>query len=209
MADNDKAKSDCSANEADKAADPAGQSKPSATVRDPEAVLAQNAELLKELKELKKWKAKADQADADRETAKKKDEGKFNEIIAEKEAALAARDAILKRKEISLLMQKHNLQDPDYVDILLSRVEFDESFTAQNADEIFAALKKEKPFLFGEPATKSAPPKTDTAKPVSIKPGHVFTRAEINRLMLTEQGRAVLRENKSELDRQWAAGLVK
>lgn len=181
-------------------------------VRDPEAVLAHNAELLGELQAARAKLRKHEEADAARVEAQKKQEGKYEEIIAARDEALRQRAETLKAKEVSLLMQRHGLIDPDYVAILSSRIEFDDEFSAVNADKIFEDLKKEKPFLFSSEKSASAKraPGVSSAQAASgIKPGHVFTRAEIRTLMESESGRAVLRENKAELDRQWAAGLVK
>lgn len=184
---------------------PAGKSEQVAPVRDPEAVLAHNGELQKELKSIKAKLRQFEDAENARAEAKKKDEGKFQELLSEKDAALAKSADILKRKEVALLMQRYGLIDPEYASILTGKIEFGEDFEAQNADEVFAELKKSKPYLFGEPAsTKRAPGTSSAQAAVSVKAGHVFTRAEIMALTrMGEKGRAILRENKEEIDRQW------
>lgn len=126
-----------------------------------------------ENKKLKaKLKAFEDQTETQRQ-AKLKEDGKFQELIIEKDQKLSKMTEGIKLKEVQLLLSRSGVRDPEYALILMNRIEFDENLSIANADQVIADLKEKKPFLFGEePAAQ--PPKPTVTAPGNIpgfKPG--------------------------------------
>jgi len=159
----------------------------------------------KTINELKTVKGKLTKVNKEIEDATEKsltEQSKFEDLFKAEKSKSEAKDEKLKLKETKILMQAEGIQDLDYAEILIKKLEFDENLEAANAKEIFDDLKEKKPYLFGE--TKQVLP-TDTQKHrIYVPKGHIYTNAEIREMSVEDY-----KKNKDEIQRQEKAGLVK
>lgn len=201
----DEKKSVGSANQTDELLEgDTGSESQTSKVSDNDGLLKKNRELLAEKKklqtELDGLRAKEDKV----REAKLKDEGKLKELVDEKDKRIVALNETVKIDRLRLALTKAGVIDPDYADILKSRIEFDELLNPVGLDEVIDDLKKSKPFLFSQVGNDSkAGVNSQTAK-VTYKPNHVFTQREIGLMSLDEW-----RKNKEEIARQQANGLIR
>ena len=173
-----------------------------AQVRDAEGVMAKNKELLGEIAGLKK-KLSSFESKSDKEKEDKlKEEGKLKELLEKKEGESKTLRERIKRAELKAATRKYGLVDDDYIDILAKSVEFDESDQPINLDEVFAALKEKKPYLFTQPAPDPKPGTTNNN--ASWKGGHIFTRAEVESMTKDD-----LEKNWPLIEKQMGAGQIK
>jgi len=173
-----------------------------AQVRDAEGVMAKNKELLGEIAGLKK-KLSSFESKSDKEKEDKlKEEGKLKELLEKKEGESKTLRERIKRAELKAATRKYGLVDDDYIDILAKSVEFDESDQPTNLDEVFAALKEKKPYLFTQPAPDPKPGTTNNN--ASWKGGHIFTRAEVESMTKDD-----LEKNWPLIEKQMGAGQIK
>lgn len=186
----------------DPAGDPKGQPDPAAQVRDAEGVMAKNKELLGEIAGLKKKLSSFEsKSDKDKED-KLKEEGKLKELLEKKEGESKTLRERIKRAELKAATRKFGLVDEDYIDILAKSVEFDENDQPTNLDEVFAALQKNKPYLFVQPEPDPKPGTKNTG--ASWKGGHVFTKAEVEAM-----NKDNFNTNWPEIEKQMGAGQIK
>lgn len=178
------------------------QSESATQVRDAEGVMAKNKELLGEIAGLKK-KLSSFESKSDKEKEDKlKEEGKLKELLEKKEGESKTLRERIRRAELKAATRKFGLVDDDYIDILAKSVEFDENDQPTNLDEVFTTLKEKKPYLFAQPEPEPKPGTNNTG--ASWKGGHVFTIQDLQTMTPEERNK-----NRAEIDRQFAAGLLK
>jgi len=178
------------------------QSESTTQVQNADGVMAKNKELLGEIAGLKK-KLSSFESKSDKEKEDKlKEEGKLKELLEKKEGESKTLRERIKRAELKAATRKYGLVDDDYIDILAKSVEFDESDQPINLDEVFAALKEKKPYLFTQPAPDPKPGTTNNN--ASWKGGHIFTRAEVESMTKDD-----LEKNWPLIEKQMGAGQIK
>jgi hypothetical protein len=134
---------------------------------------------------------------------KLKEEGKLKELLEKKEKELLDSKGAIKKARVEAAMARADMVDPDLVDLLFKSIEFDESNQPTNLNEVIAEWKEKKPWAFKqpEPDLKAG---TNNAG-ASWKPsGKIFTTSDLQSMTPEER-----KQNRAEIDRQFAAGLLK
>jgi hypothetical protein len=184
---------------------PAGNASEPAAAGDIKAILAKNDELLAELKRTKGALKKFEDAHTAADEAKKREEGKFTELLADKDKQLNELRSSLRQQEIKGLCRDAGIIDPDYHLILAQQIEFDADGKPTNADTIITALKTSKPFLFQAPSAASKPG-TSPFPPAGFHGGSAgtFTREQIKSMSPEEYSK-----NRDAIQRAAQAGAIK
>lgn len=184
---------------------PAGNTSSPAEAGDIKAILAKNEELLAELRRTKGALKKFEDAHAAEDEAKKKEEGKYSELLADKDKQLNELRSSLRQQEIKGLCRDAGIIDPDYHLILAQQIEFGTDGKPTNAEPIIAALKTNKPFLFQASSTQ-AKPGTSPFPPAGFHGGGagVFTREQIRNMSPEEYAK-----NADAIKKAAQAGTIK
>jgi hypothetical protein len=132
-------------------------------------------EILREKKELEKRLKKFEVEAEERAKKEMEEKGKFKELYEKTNSEYLS---LKRRLEFDKVAKKYSF-DTDYSDVVLNRVQFDESGKVIDAETFFAELKTERPKLFNDerkeiPATDTSKPKADAAKFQ-----HIYTRKEL------------------------------
>jgi len=185
---------------------PAGSTSSPAEAGDIKAILAKNDELLTELKRTKSALKKYEDASSAADEAKKKEEGKYSELLADKDRQLSELRSSLRQQEVKGLCRDAGIIDPDYHLILAQQIEFGADGKPTNAEQIITALKTNKPFLFQATTSQQARPGTSSFPPAGFHGGSagVFTREQIRSMSPEEYAK-----NADAIKRAAQAGAIK
>lgn len=132
-------------------------------------------EILAEKKNLEKRLKKFEEEATEREKKEMEEKGKFKELYEKSNDELIS----LKRRLGFDKVAKKFSFDTDYTDVVLNRVQFDESGNIVDADKFFSELKNERPKLFNDEKKEITPVDTSKPKADAAKFNHIYTRKEI------------------------------
>lgn len=156
-------------------------------------------EILREKKDLEK-RLKKFEAEAEERAKKEMEEkGKFKELYEKTNSDYLS---LKRRLEFDTVAKKYSF-DTDYSDVVLNRVQFDESGKIVDAEKFFNELKTERPKLFNE--EKKEIPAVDTSKPKAdaAKFNHIYTRKE-----LAEMSQEEYEKLRPVIEKQQRLGLI-
>lgn len=156
-------------------------------------------EILAEKKNLEKRLKKFEQEATEREKKEMEEKGKFKELYDKANSELTS---MKRRLEFDSVAKKFSF-DTDYSDVVLNRVQFDESGKIVDAEKFFNELKTERPKLFNE--EKKEIPAVDTSKPKAdaAKFNHIYTRKE-----LAEMSQEEYEKLRPVIEKQQRLGLI-